>query len=306
MIFNSLLAVVVACGLLWPAPGLAVDPWRRELVIAVMFLMSLTLPAERLRRAAGNVRGLAAALGVGYLVLPLACGLLAAALYAAEPGPRAGLIVLGALPCTLASATVWTRLAGGDDALALTYTVLSNLLSVALVPLYLLLFLGAALPVPAVRLFTDLALVVLAPVAAGQALRHVLGPRVDRWRPGISVLARGLVLTIVLVAVSKMSGEVRSAPGAVGRLAALAALLHAGGLWLGWFAAARLRCSRAERIAVGFAGSQKTLFVGVFLAGEYFPDLPLALLPVTAYHVVQLVIDTAVAGRLARATAAEV
>jgi sodium/bile acid cotransporter 7 len=303
VIFNVLLAAVVVLGLLWPAPGLAVEPLRRELVIAVMFLMSLTLPAERLRRAAGNVRGLGACFGVGYVVLPLACGLLAGALYAGQPGPRAGLVVLGALPCTLASATVWTRLAGGDDALALTYTVLSNLLSVALVPLYLLLFLGEALPVPAGRLFADLAIVVLAPVAVGQVLRRLLGPRVDRGKPAISIVARGLVLTIVLVAVSKMAAEVRARPLTVGQLALLAAVLHAAALWLGSALAGRLGRPRAERIAVGFAGSQKTLFIGVFLAGEYFPEAPLALLPVTAYHVIQLVIDTAAAGRCARAGA---
>ena len=39
--------------------------------------------------------------------------------------------------------------------------------------------------------------------------------------------------------------------------------------------------------------------VGVFLAQEYFPGDPLALLPITAYHVVQLAIDTPLAGLLA-------
>lgn len=300
VIFNLLLAAAVVTGLAWPAPGLAVAPLRRELVIAVMFLMSLTLPAERLRRAAGNVRGLGAAFGVGYVVLPLACGLLAGVLFPDQAGPRAGLVVLGALPCTLASATVWTRLAGGDDALALTYTVLSNVLSVALVPLYLLLFLGAALPVPAGRLFADLVIVVLAPVGTGQVLRHLLGDRVDRWKPAISVVARGLVLVIVLVAVSKMSTEVRDRPAIVAQLAGLAVVLHTAALWLGGALAAALGAPREDRIAVGISGSQKTLFIGVFLAGEYFPEAPLALLPVTAYHVIQLVIDTIVAGRLAR------
>ncbi len=304
MIFNALLAGAVVAGLLWPAPGLAVEPHRRALVIAVMFMMSLTLPAERLRRAAGNVRALGASFAVGYVFLPLACGVLAHTLFAGRPGLQAGLIVLGALPCTLASATVWTRLAGGDDALALTYTVVSNLLSIALVPLYLLLFLGAALPVPALQLFGDLSVVVLAPVAAGQILRLLLGARADRWKPGISIAARGLVLTIVLVAVSKMSAEVRAHPVTVAEFAALAAVLHAVALVLGGWLAARLGRPRAECIAVRFAGSQKTLFIGVFLAGEYFPEAPLALLPVTAYHVIQLVIDTAVATRLARAAGA--
>jgi sodium/bile acid cotransporter 7 len=300
VIFNALLAFAVVAGFLWPAPGLAIAGWRREFVIAVMFLMSVTLPAERLRAALGNVRGLAASFGVGYVVLPVVCGGLGHLLFADAPGPLAGMVILGALPCTLASATVWTRLAGGDDALALTYTVLSNLASVALIPLYLLLFLGSSLGVPVERLLTDLTIVVLAPVVAGQVLRRVLGPRVDRARPLISQIARGLVLTIVLVAVSNMADEIRAHPGTVARLAVLGALIHIAALALGHALMARLGRSRGERIAVGFAGSQKTLFVGFFLAGEYFPDAPLALLPITTYHVLQLVIDTAVASRFAR------
>ena len=102
MIFNALLATVVVAGLIWPAPGIAVAAWRRDLVIAVMFLMSVTLPAERLRAALGNTRALGASFGVGYLVLPVACGLLGMWLYPDAPGPRAGMVILGALPCTLA------------------------------------------------------------------------------------------------------------------------------------------------------------------------------------------------------------
>ncbi len=305
MIFNLLLGAAVTAGFFWPAPGLAVAPWSRQLVIAVMFLMSVTLPAERLRAAVGNVRGWGAAFGVGYFVLPLLCGVLGHWLFATEPGPLAGMVILGALPCTLASATVWTRLAGGDDALALTYTVLSNLASLVFIPAYLLLFLGSALDVPTTRLLTDLSIVVLAPVAVGQAVRHLLGARVDRAKLAISRVAQGLVLTIVLVAVSNMSGEIHAQPGTVARLALLGALVHTAALALGHGVAARLGCSRAERIAVGFSGSQKTLFIGVFLAREYFPTAPLALLPITAYHVLQLVIDTAVAGHLARTTDAE-
>ena len=53
---------------------------------------------------------------------------------------------------------------------------------------------------------------------------------------------------------------------------------------------------RAERVAVGFAGSQKTLAVGLYVAVSYFGGL--AILPMMAYHVGQLLIDTIVADYL--------
>ncbi len=302
MIFNLCLAAVLVLGLLWPGPGLALAEQKRVLIVTVMFLMSVTLPAERLRKAIGNVRGLAVAGLVNHLVLPLACGLLAWVLFPERDDLRAGMTILGALPCTLSSATVWTRLARGDDALALTFTVLSNLATIVAVPLWLIVFLGEALPVPVAQLLTDLAIVVLAPVLVGQVLRRFLGARADRWKPAISVIARGLVLSIVLVAVSRMQARIHDSPLVVGQLAVVGGAVHGVALAAGWWLARGAGLPRTEQIAVAFAGSQKTLFVGVFLAVEYFPNWPLALLPVTAYHVVQLVIDTLVANRCSRSS----
>jgi len=88
-------------------------------------------------------------------------------------------------------------------------------------------------------------------------------------------------------------GAVRSSDWAL-MLGAVAAI-HLVALWSGHALAAVVGIAREERIAVGFSGSQKTLMVGLYLA-TYFA--PLAMLPMVAYHVVQLLIDTAVADRL--------
>ncbi len=298
--FNLLLAAVVLLGLVRPEVGLALDPARRWLVVAVMFVTALTLPGERLRRAAGNFRGLGSAFAVGQLALPLAFTLAARLLHPGDAAAQAGLVLLGALPCTLASATVWTRLAGGDDALALTYTVASNLLAVVTIPAVLLVALGSRVELPLARMTGDLVVVVLLPVAAGQLARRAAPVRAPVTTRAAGVIARGLILSIVLVAVSGSAATVRQDPAQVARTGALCVLLHVGALWLGAALARRLGAPREEQIAVAFAGAQKTLFVGAFLAGEYFPGAPLALLPVTAYHVLQLVLDTAVANRLAR------
>ena len=69
---------------------------------------------------------------------------------------------------------------------------------------------------------------------------------------------------------------------------------HLAGFWLGML--------RPERIAVGFAGSQKTLLVGLTVAVEDYGYYALAVLPMVAYHVGQLLVDTLIADRL-RATA---
>ena len=52
--------------------------------------------------------------------------------------------------------------------------------------------------------------------------------------------------------------------------------------------------NRADQISVGFAGSQKTLMVGLQVA----IDLGINVIPMVAYHISQLLIDTLVADRL--------
>jgi sodium/bile acid cotransporter 7 len=52
---------------------------------------------------------------------------------------------------------------------------------------------------------------------------------------------------------------------------------------------------RKDQAAVAFAGSQKTLMIGLAIAVEFGG---LAVLPMMAYHVGQLLVDTLLADRL--------
>jgi sodium/bile acid cotransporter 7 len=68
-------------------------------------------------------------------------------------------------------------------------------------------------------------------------------------------------------------------------------------LVLGLQASRALRLPRPDTIAVAFAGSQKTLMVGAYVA---LAVGPLAILPMVAYHAVQLFVDTLIADRWAQ------
>ena len=85
----------------------------------------------------------------------------------------------------------------------------------------------------------------------------------------------------------------------------LAAVLvvHLAALWAGLFLARILGLPRPDQIAVAFAGSQKTLMVGLIVA----ISLQTTILPMVAYQVLQLLADTLIADRLlpARSTKLE-
>jgi sodium/bile acid cotransporter 7 len=68
-------------------------------------------------------------------------------------------------------------------------------------------------------------------------------------------------------------------------------VVHVSMLWFGVILARCSRFSREDQIAVAFAGSQKTLMVGLLVA----ISLQVSILPMIAYHVSQLFVDTLIA-----------
>jgi sodium/bile acid cotransporter 7 len=70
--------------------------------------------------------------------------------------------------------------------------------------------------------------------------------------------------------------------------------IHVAVLAAGMASARRLKMDRADQIAVGFAGSQKTLMVGL----QICMDLGFNILPMVVFHISQLLIDTLIADRL--------
>ena len=99
-----------------------------------------------------------------------------------------------------------------------------------------------------------------------------------------------------------------SAPGAIaepvtltGVLVALASVagIHLAVLAVGWFTSRALGIARPEATAVAFAGSQKTLPIGVYVATHAVAaPYPFAIFPMLLYHTSQLFLDTAIASRL--------
>ena len=75
--------------------------------------------------------------------------------------------------------------------------------------------------------------------------------------------------------------------------------MHLTALWLGLKLSAAFGIAWPDTIAVAFAGSQKTLMVGAYIA---LAVGPLAILPMVAYHAVQLFVDTLIADRWAKLT----
>jgi sodium/bile acid cotransporter 7 len=273
-----------------------------RLVVGVsLFLMAWTLPARHLGEELSRPWAALWALVLSNGLLPAAAWLVGQLLL---PDYRIGLQIIAAVPCTLASAVLWTRLAGGNEATALLVILLSTASSWLVTTAWLGLATGRSLAGDElISMMRVLLLTLVAPVTLGQMGRSipVLAQTADRFRLGISVLAQFLVLAIILKTAADVGLKIQQGNAVLefGPLlaAAFACIgLHLGTLGVGLVSSRRLGFPRPRQIAVAFASSQKTLPVALLLFESHFQDqFPLAIMPLLLYHVGQLILDTIVA-----------
>ncbi|MCO6458745.1 MAG: bile acid:sodium symporter [Pirellulaceae bacterium] len=272
---------------------------RHGIVAAVLFLMALPLEAAAVWRALRFPAAPLLAVAVNFVVVPLLAWGASGTL---SPELAPGLLVAATTPCTLASAAVWTRRAGGNDAPALLVTLITNATCFLVTPLWLAAMIGQHVEIDVGDMMRKLGLLVVLPMAVAQSLRasRLVGQWATRAKVGLSVLAQvGILFMVFLGAIGtgiRLFDDQSPALGWV-QLAWMVVVVLAVHL-LAWGIGFRLAgmwgLSRGDRIAVGFAGSQKTLMVGLQVAMES----QVSILPMVAYHVGQLIVDTLIADRL--------
>lgn len=309
--FLILLAIVLLVGI---ASGKRLQPlaelkWLRDAdVAAVLFLMALPLEASAIWKTIRRPLAALLAVFVTFGILPLVAWGLSFLLTGGQ-GP--GLLIAASTPCTVASAAVWTRRAGGNDAVATMVTVVTNAICFIVTPLWLIVFLGHGAQSEELELkraVLQLGRLIVLPMIAGQLLRLYtpLAMAAYRHRLALSIAAQCCILYMVLIGAIQTgvqlgggAGPSAVVPGPFDFLLMLAVVvfLHTSMFWFGLRLARFCGLAREDQIAVGFSGSQKTLMIGLKVALDY----QISILPMVTYHVAQLLVDTVIADRLARA-----
>lgn len=309
--FLVLLAAALFLGLAgsqwWLFQSLAdVKLLRDGIVAAVLFLMALPLETGAMWQGLKRPAAPLLAVAVNYGLTPLVAWATAAGLGAAGMSQEmtVGLLVASVTPCTLASASVWTRRAGGNDAASVLVTVITNMACFMVTPLWLVAMTGRRVESRELQfgaMVWQLALLVVAPMLVAQLLRmrRPLAAWATRHKTPLGVASQCGVLLMVFIGAIRMGN--RMAGDASPMLAAeivtivvVVLAIHLAMFAAGMAAALLLKMRREDRIAVGFAGSQKTLMVGLQICIE----LKVEMLPMVAYHVGQLLVDTVIADRL--------
>src|SRR5262249_29912561 len=150
-----------------------------------------------------------------------------------EPDFRVGALISAAGPCTLASAVLWTRLAGGNEATALLVTIVSTASSWLITTAWLTAATGQTVALDAADLMSDLLVKLVVPVAVGQLCRAwpPLLRLITRYRTPLGVVSQLVILAIVLRAAAQVGAHLRGGSAALGvadlvTLAAFCVALH--------------------------------------------------------------------------------
>lgn len=291
-------------------------PVTTVIVATVLFLMAFSLDNRQLRKSLRSPAPVVWATLLNYGLIPLLGWLLMSVQQL--PDFRIGLMIAASVPCTMAAASVWTRKAGGNDAVSLLVTVLTNGTCFVITPLWLSVATSHAVQLDAGAMVARLMWAVLVPTVLGQSARLIpgLAEFATRHKTPLGVVAQACILILVFSAACKAGVQLNAVGSQAATLEGVLLVwgcciaIHVVAMFVGVVGARQFGFTPADLRAVAFAGSQKTLPIGLLLATDAAmygnPDLlgpgvgiPFAVFPMLMFHASQLFIDTAVADRMA-------
>ncbi|MER6313977.1 bile acid:sodium symporter family protein [Streptomyces sp. NPDC001581] len=215
-----------------------------------------------------------------------------------------GLLFLCLVPSTVQSSVAFTSIARGNVPAAICAGSFSSLAGIVLTPLLAAGLLGSHAGGFSLDSLLKITLQLLLPFLLGQALRRWVGGFLVRNKRVLGYVDRGSILIVVYAAFSAgVTAGIwhRVSLPRLGALMLVEAALLAVMLLVTWFGSARLGFGRADRIAIQFAGSKKSLAAGLPMASVLFgAQAGLAVLPLMLFHQMQLMVCAVIARRRAQ------
>lgn len=309
------LIAAILFGFFIPQPGvwLSQYPINTISVVGIFFISGLQLQTQEVKRALTAWVPLLFGLVSILAITPL----LGLAIVKFDLGQREfsqGLALFAAMPTTVSSGAMMTAEAGGNVALAIFFSVTTNLLGVLSVPFFLKAFLqegssssgtgggadagAAAASLDPLDLLWKLCLSILLPLIIGKLLRHF--PRVvstvSGHKASLRYISAVLLISVPWLIISKSSDKLKAmGVGQFFLLTLLGTVLHLLLLCFNYAVCMILPMQLPEKKAVVINASQKTVNTAmsvISLMPEGLLDKGLLSLPCLLSHLVQVIIDS--------------
>ena len=313
--FSLLLVVVVGLAVVFPEPAsetgfLRSSWWVRIGVAIVFFLQGVSLPTRSLVAGYQPLRLHGFVLLWNFIWFP---ALVALVVFLVRPALSTELVLgfgfLALLPTTIASATAYTSISGGNVANAIVSTVVSNLLAVLLIPVASLFYFKweLAVEIPFGRVLLNLTLMLVVPLVLGQLVQRLV--TLDAGKVGLVVrtVSSGIILLIVYLSFAKSVEESLfkqlSSESLIFTVCIVVMLLLFSAV-LVWISAAWLKLDTPQRIAAFYCASQKSLAAGLPLVSSILLTVPdmgevgIVLIPMLCFHPLQMLLAGLVSAKL--------
>ena len=232
---------------------------------ATMFAMGIVLDSGELRETLHTPGRIALGVCTQYTVMPL-LGFTAALLVPSPPEIALGFIIVACAPGAMAS-NVIVYLAGGAVAFSVAMTTVATFLSPLLTPLLVELLGKAFLEIPFWPMMKTIFLMVVLPLAAGMAVKKLLGPGIQTARlvaPAVAALA---IVIICSYAVAANQSRIEAVGGWV---FVTVVLLNALGYLAGWSLARLYGFDASHRLTLSIEIGMQNAGLGVALALKHF------------------------------------
>ena len=229
-----------------------------------------------------------------------------------DPSLVAGLVVCLSTSTTASTNVVFTKAAGGNEALALVNAVLGNLIGIFLTPAWLTTYLKATGHVPYDAVIKQLVVTVVAPLVAGNMLQYAFPARVAKAQSVVNFNKVGSAMILLLVwstFSNTFAKHVTVDPGSVVGMAfillGLYVALTAFSLVVPMWGPAKrlLRASDADAVAVAMCAGTKTVALGIPIIQAVYAHNPAAgllSLPLIIYHAEQILFGSVITAPLKR------
>ncbi|WP_020419645.1 bile acid:sodium symporter family protein [Amycolatopsis sp. ATCC 39116] len=303
-IIGILAAVGVACLVPARGQGAEIASWVTSIGVgALFFLYGARLSTAEAVAGFKHWRLHLVILATTFVLFPL-LGLTTKLLVPSvlTPALAAGVIFLCTLPSTVNSSIAFTSIAKGNVAAAICAASFSSLLGIVITPLLVGLLLHSTGNGFSLDAVTSIVLQLLVPFVAGQIARRWIGGFITRHKKVLGRADRTVILMVVYAAFSE--GVVAGiwhqlTPLALGGLVVVNLALFYIVFWTLKVVTPKLGFGRADRVAIIFAGSKKSLASGLPMAAVLFPaqTVGLIVLPLMLFHQAQLMICAVLARR---------
>lgn len=204
--YTATVFAAVATALCFPAPFVELNGFKFAVLITplmqlIMFGMGTSMGAGDFVGVVKMPKGVIIGVLAQFIIMP-GLGFILARSSGLPPEIAAGIVLIGCVPCGLAS-NVISYLAKANIALSITLTAVTTLLAPVVTPLLMKLLAGEFVAINATKMMMDIVKMVIVPVGAGLAFNHFLRGKAQwlhRAMPLVSMSGIAFIIVIITAA----------------------------------------------------------------------------------------------------------